>query len=128
MKRTLSALLTPAIVCAGLLAGCGGGSGGSGGPVAPADADLVVQAVAGLRFDKAEYTATAGSVWIVYLGEPSTNHTLLVTGADDKAIGTKLKVPAGGQDEGTFDLTAGTYTLLCDVPGHTNMKATLIVS
>ncbi len=125
MKRIPLPLLGVAMSAA-LLVACG--SSGSGTPAAPADAGLVVQAVTGNRFDKAEYTAKAGSVKVAYLGEPSTNHTLLITTPDNTTIGPKLKAQAGGQDEGTFDLAAGTYNMLCDVPGHDQMKATLVVS
>lgn len=33
----------------------------------------------------------------------------------------------GDVDSGPVTLDAGTYTLICDVPGHNNMKATLVV-
>ena len=33
----------------------------------------------------------------------------------------------GRPKDGTYDLKAGSYTLFCDIPGHTNMKATLVV-
>jgi len=33
----------------------------------------------------------------------------------------------GSVDAGPVTLEAGTYTLFCDVPGHSNMKATLVV-
>ena len=46
--------------------------------------------------------------------------------ADNVQIGDKLAVTSGQTDEGTFPLAAGTYTLLCDVPGHENMKAALL--
>jgi plastocyanin len=125
MKRTLS-VVASLVLSTAVLAACGGSS--SSTPAAPVDADVVVKAVTGNKFDKAEYTATAGAVKIAYQGESSTNHTLLVTTPDNKTIGTKLKVQIGGSDEGTFDLTAGTYNMLCDVPGHDQMKATLVVS
>jgi plastocyanin len=105
---------------------CGGGSGGD--LVAPADADVVVEALDNNRFDKSEYTAAAGDNLIAYLGRSAINHTLLVTDGDNKQIGDKLKVTSGKVDEGTFPLAAGSYTLFCDVPGHDSMKATLTVT
>ena len=124
MKRTLPVVVGLAL-SASVLAACGGS--GSSTPAAPVDADVVVKSVTGNRFDKAEYAAPAGAVKIAYEGESSTNHTLLVTTPDNKTIGTKLKVQVGGSDEGTFDLAVGTYNLLCDVPGHDQMKAILVV-
>ncbi len=125
MKRTLSVVVGLALSTA-VLAACGGGS--SSTPAAPVDADVVVKSVTGNKLDKAEYTATAGTVKIAYVGESSTNHTLLVTTPDNKTVGPKLKVQVGGTDEGSFELAAGTYNLLCDVPGHDQMKATLVVA
>jgi uncharacterized cupredoxin-like copper-binding protein len=41
----------------------------------------------------------------------------------------KLVVPQEGAiDVGVINLAAGSYTLICDVPGHQNMKANLTVS
>jgi len=34
----------------------------------------------------------------------------------------------GAVDVAAVNLGAGSYTLICDVPGHQNMKATLTVS
>jgi plastocyanin len=124
MKRTLSVVVGLTLSTA-VLTACGGGS--SSTPATPIDADVIVNSVTGNKFDKAEYTATAGAVKIALEGESSTNHTLLVTTPDNKTVGTKLAVQIGGSDAGTFDLAAGTYNLLCDVPGHDQMKATLVV-
>jgi uncharacterized cupredoxin-like copper-binding protein len=33
----------------------------------------------------------------------------------------------GSIDSGTVTLDAGTYQVICDVPGHNNMRATLTV-
>jgi uncharacterized cupredoxin-like copper-binding protein len=34
----------------------------------------------------------------------------------------------GRSDSGTLTLQAGTYTIICTIPGHSAMKATLTVS
>ncbi|MGD9704773.1 MAG: hypothetical protein AB7Q42_23815 [Acidimicrobiia bacterium] len=124
MKRTFAAPLALLMTTALGLAACGGDDD----LTAPTDADVTVEALDGNKFDLSEYTATAGDVTIAYLGRSSINHTLLVTDAENVQIGDKLKVTSGKTDEGTYPLTAGTYTLLCDVPGHENMKATLVVN
>jgi plastocyanin len=124
--RSFAAPLALALTTALGLVACGGGGGGS--VTAPADADLVVEALDGNKFDLSEYSTAAGDVTIAYLGRSAINHTLLVTSADGTPIGDKLKVTNGQVDEGTYALTAGSYTLLCDVPGHQNMKATLVVN
>ena len=125
LKRSFAAPLALSMTSLLALAACGGGSSAL---TPPADADVVVEALDGNKFDKSEYTATAGDVDIAYLGRSSINHTLLVASEDGQQVGDKLKVSSGKIDEGTYELSAGTYQLICDVPGHTGMKATLTVS
>lgn len=124
-KRTFVASVAVLLTTATGLAACGGDDDDA---APPTDADVVVEALDGNKFDLDEYSATAGDVAIAYLGKSSINHTLLVVDADNVQIGDKLAVTSGQTDEGTFSLAAGTYTLLCDIPGHENMKAALLVS
>jgi plastocyanin len=109
------------------LAACGGGSGSSD-VTAPADADLVIEALDGNRFDQTTYTAAAGDVKVAYLGMSAINHTLLISDAENTQVGEKLRVTTGRVAESTYTFEPGTYTLFCDVPGHSTMKATLTVS
>jgi plastocyanin len=125
-KRSLFA---PALALASIisLAACGGGSGSSDATI-PADADVVVLAQDPNKFDAASYTATAGEVTLAYSGKSSIAHTLQILDASGKQIGEKLKVSTGEVIVGKFELTAGTYTVICDIPGHDAMKAELVVS
>ena len=111
------------------LAGCGssGGSGSSdpNGTVAPGT--VVVDALDGNKYNESQYDATAGNVDIELVSKSSIRHTLLVKDANGSIIDPKLDVSPGKTDNGSYDLKAGSYTLFCDVPGHTNMKATLEV-
>ncbi len=125
MKRTFVASLAVLLTTATGLAACGGDDSDD---AAPTDADVVVEALDGNKFDREEYTATAGDVAIAYVGRSSINHTLLVTDPENVQVGDKLAVSSGKTDEGTYALAAGTYTMLCDIPGHEGMKATLLVS
>ena len=125
LKRSFAAPLALSMTSLLALAACGGGSSAL---TPPADADVVVEALDGNKFDKSEYTATAGEVDLAYLGRSSISHTLLVASEDGEQVGDKLKVTSGTTDEGTYELSAGNYQLICDVPGHTGMKATLVVS
>ena len=122
MKRAL-----PFLVAIGLLTSCGGGTSA---PVEtlPAGA-LVVKAISGLRFDAAEYgPVKAGNVLIGYSNEDSIRHTLILAKDNTKVANYKLVVAKKGSvDSGTVTLDAGTYTVICDVPGHANMRATLTV-
>jgi plastocyanin len=132
MKRRLLVPAAALSALAGLtftVAACGGGGGtAKPAPTIPAGA-LQVDAVAGLKFDKSEYTATAGTVTIAYLNKDSQRHTLVVKDAAGVLIGDKLEVVRSNDlSTGSYQLAPGTYTVYCDVPGHGSMKATLVVS
>ena len=122
MKRLLSFSASVA-----LLAACGGGTSAPAETV-PAGA-FVVTAVSGLRFDAESYgPVTAGSIVFGYKNEDSIRHTLILAKGDTKVPNFKLVVAESGSvDSGPVTLDAGTYTIICDVPGHSNMKATLTV-
>ena len=117
-----------ALVAVSALSACGGGTSAPAQTV-PTDAGLVVTAVKTIRFDASEYTATAGDIEVAYSNEDSVRHTLVVVKDGTKVPNFKLVVAQkGAVDVATVNLTAGSYTLICDVPGHQNMKATLTVS
>lgn len=110
------------------IAACGGS--GSSGPAdtVPAGA-LVVTAVPTIRFDAASYgPVPAGEVTFGYVNEDSVRHTLIVIKDDVKVPNFKLVINKKGDvDSGSVALEKGNYVLFCDVPGHSNMKATLVV-
>jgi plastocyanin len=122
MKRAL-----PFLVAIGLLSSCGGGTSAPAETL-PAGA-MVVKAISGLRFDAAEYgPVKAGEVLIGYSNEDSIRHTLILAKDNMKVPNYKLVVARKGSiDSGTVTLDAGTYQVICDVPGHGNMRATLTV-
>ncbi len=122
MKRLLSFSASVA-----LLAACGGGTSAPTETL-PAGA-TVITAVSGLRFDAESYgPITAGSIVFGYKNEDSIRHTLILAKVDTKVPNFKLFVAKSGSvDSGPVTLDAGTYTIICDVPGHSNMKATLTV-
>lgn len=94
----------------------------------PATVDLEVRAVAGLKFDKSAYDATAGDIEIGYVNDDTIRHTLVVIEGDTKVGTLELKVnKRGDTDLGSINLPAGNYVLLCTVPGHQSMKADLTV-
>ncbi len=123
MKRLISFSASVA-----LLAACGGGGTSAPAETVPADA-FVVTAVSGLRFDAESYgPITAGPIVFGYKNEDSIRHTLILAKGDLKVPNFKLVVDESGSvDSGAVTLDAGTYTIICDVPGHSNMKATLTV-
>jgi plastocyanin len=123
MKRLLSFSASVA-----LLAACGGGGTSAPAETLPSGA-LVVTAVPGLRFDAKTYgPVPAGDIVFGYQNEDSIRHTLILAKDDTKVPNFKLVVAKKGDvDSGPVTLDAGTYTLICDVPGHGNMRASLTV-
>lgn len=120
-----SLLLTATVATA--LSACGG-STTSSAPTTAITADLVVDAISGLRLDKSQYTATAGEISVAYVNEDTIRHTLVVAQDGTAISGFTLKVNRKGDvDTGQITLQPGTYVLLCTVPGHQNMKADLTV-
>ena len=121
-----AALISSALITSALLVGCGGGSSD---PVPTVDADLVVTAVNGLRWDAQSYTIGAGEVSVAVRNEDSIRHTLVVL-ADKTVVGDMTLVVnrRGDVDTGTITLEPGTYRIFCTVPGHQNMNSELIVS
>ena len=121
-------LLPPALLAATVvLAACGGGS--SSDSTVPADTDVVVTAIEGIKWDAADYTATAGEVSFAVKNSSSLPHNLHVLDASNADLGMKLDIPTRGDiATGSLTLQAGTYTLICTIPGHANMKATLTVN
>lgn len=110
-----------------LLSACGGGASEPDQTV-PAGA-LEVRAKTGLIFDKNEYgPVPAGEVTIGYLNDDSILHTLILAKDGEKVANFKLEVSGRGDvDSGTVTLEAGVYRVICDVPGHNNMQADLVV-
>jgi plastocyanin len=123
MKRLLSFSASVA-----LLAACGGGGTSAPAETLPSGA-LVVTAVPGLRFDAKTYgPVPAGDIVFGYQNEDSIRHTLILAKDDTKVPNFKLVVAKKGDvDSGPVTLDAGTYTIICDVPGHGNMRASLTV-
>ena len=105
-------------------------SSSSSSPAAtvPADTDLEVHAIAGLKFDKTSYEVATGETFVAYVNEDTIRHNLIVAQGDTKLSGFELKVNKNGDiDSGSVTLAAGNYVLLCTVPGHQSMKADLTV-
>lgn len=116
-------------MCAGGLVGC---SSSASGPttVAPKP-DVVITAVNGVVWDAKAYTvkSTDGKVVIQGRNESSLPHNLYIIGSDGIENPSSLDLPSRGRvATETATLQPGTYTVICKIPGHTNMKATLTVT
>ena len=125
-------LIGALVITGAVLAGCGGDDDGGGGGnglstgsgEGSSGSTVTVVAQDSLRFDRDEYTASAGEVTIDYENGGNLTHTLLIDGVDD----FKLSVTSNGDtDEGTVELEPGDYRIFCDIPGHESMEATLTV-
>lgn len=125
MSMLRPALLVPAVVAGLSLAACGGDDATTGTTV---KADLVVVSDR-IAWDQPAYTATAtnGKVVIELRNDDLVGHNLHAVAADGKDSGTVLDANPKATDSGAFTLAPGVYTLICTIPGHSNMKATLTV-
>ena len=127
MKRlTVLRPLVGLLLAAGIAAGC---SSSSATPdTVPAGTNLEVHAVTGLRFDKTAYEVAAGESVVAYVNDDTIRHTLVVVKDGTKVSGFELHINKKGDiDSGSVALEPGTYELICTVPGHQSMKATLTV-
>jgi plastocyanin len=102
------------------------GGGGFKEPTGPPVNTLEVDALQTLSFQAKEFTVPAGINQINYI-DRGGSHTLLFT--DPKFTGFELAVP-NGKKSGKVDLTPGTYTIYCSIPGHraAGMEATVTVT
>lgn len=127
---TLSQFRAPLAASALLvtLSACGGGSSTPTYTV-PADADLVVKAVPTIRWDKPEYTASAGDIDVFLANDDNVKHVLVVL-QDDTVVGDLELVvnKKGDVDRGTINLEPGQYRIYCTIPGHGAMDSVLTVS
>ena len=123
-----SSLALIPVVALGVALGACSSSSSSPAATVPADTDLEVHAVSGLKFDKTSYEVATGENFVAYVNEDTIRHNLIVAQGDTKLSGFELKVNQNGDiDSGSVTLAAGNYVLLCTVPGHQNMKADLTV-
>jgi plastocyanin len=125
---TRTVLTASVLALAGMaLAACGSDGGGSGATL-PADVGLVVDAGPGLKFGAESYTSAAGDVVIALENKDTQRHTMLIVDGDNRTLPGHLEVSTSGQiDSNDYALVPGEYKLICDVPGHEDMKATLTV-
>ena len=119
-RRSLSPAMLPAAALGLtlLLGACGGGGGGGGKTVTATNGKVSVQAH-DISFNVKQIDAQPGKLDVTLEEKGSLDHTFVVQNSDDKDVGKKLAVSGGkGSSSGTFDLSPGTYTFFCDIPGH----------
>ncbi len=128
-RSAIPTLVVGSIVGLFALSSCGGSDAASS--TVPVDADVTVVAIEGIAWDAEAYTATAtdGKVIIATTNDSSLPHNLRVLDAAGVENASTLDIPRRGVvDSKSFTLAPGSYTMICTIPGHGNMKATLVVS
>jgi len=110
-----------------LAAGCGGGGqqgGGQPGGAATGSAVTVTEKEWSIEF--APSTLKAGQMKLVVKNEGSIEHNFVIEGANVEMDA----IPAGQSKELTVNLKPGTYTVVCNIPGHqeAGMKTTITVT
>ena len=143
-RRTLALTVVAALAVLGLAA-CGGGddnndstaaatpppattTGGGGGGGAASTVDISTPSGSDLAYDQKSVDAKAGSVTIDFDNMQAQPHDVAVEDSSGKELGATDLV-SSGTSNATVDLTPGTYTFFCTVPGHreAGMEGTLTV-
>lgn len=127
MQRSVRAGLAALALGSVVIVGCGGDDAG-GGTTSATPADVVLRGNDALKWDKKEYTATAGEITIEMVNDGIQPHTLVI---EKVPTFKKLIVNKKGEAvRGTVTLQPGTYVVFCDVAGHRSagMEADLVVS
>ncbi|MBO0685417.1 MAG: cupredoxin domain-containing protein [Candidatus Dormibacteraeota bacterium] len=133
------------LLTVGLIAACGGSGGGGGSannggnggsaststPGGSSSAGAIKVTMSEFKYDPATIDAKAGNVVINLVNSGTTTHDMVVDDPSGKQVAKSELVSAGASS--TFNvgnLTAGSYTVFCDLPGHrqAGMQGTLQVS
>jgi uncharacterized cupredoxin-like copper-binding protein len=117
-----------ALAAVALLSGCGGGGGNAGAQ--PAGSTKV--SMTEFKFTPSDISVPAGKVVFFLVNDGNgTSHDMVIHDSSGKTIAKSELVSAGDSTVLTVDnIAAGTYTILCDQPGHeaSGMKGTLTVT
>lgn len=115
-----------ALLVAPLITACGAGQTGSSN-AATGTPDITLRATDN-KWDQPGYAAKAGKVTIALRNQGSVTHSLVVKDSSGTKVTSRILVPPGQSKSVEVDASAGSYTLLCDVPGHeATMHAQLTV-
>lgn len=111
-----------------LVAACGGGGGGPQGGATPPPGGVSTVSVTEteFKFDPKAMTAKAGQVTFQIKNSGSVEHNFVVEGSSIKVEG----IQPGQTKNVSSTLAAGSYKVLCTIPGHqeAGMTGTLTVS
>jgi plastocyanin len=101
----------------------GGGGGGAASTV-----NISTGSGTDLAYQQKSVTANAGSVTVDFQNNESIPHDVAVEDSSGKTLG-QTDLVASGSSNTTVNVTPGTYTFFCTVPGHrqAGMEGTLTV-
>ncbi len=143
MRRALAMVMVVGLAALGLAA-CGGSSnsttaastpaststGAAGGGAKGGASTIEVSTPSGssLAFDQKSLSAKAGIVTVDFKNNQALQHDVAVADSSGKVLGQTDLVSSGSATT-TVQLTPGTYTFYCTVPGHreAGMQGTLTV-
>ena len=127
-RLSTSLALAAGLTLSLIMSACGGSSAPA--DTAPAGTDVEIHAVEGVAWNKTKFevTATDGKVTIFSRNDSSIAHNMYVLDKDKKVMAPFIDLPKRGAS-GSRDITLapGEYHIVCKVPGHSNMNATLVV-
>lgn len=142
MTKRLLIALAALTLASFALAACGGDDDEGDDTAASTSAETAAEAPAeeggtisveadpggGLAWTETELTAAAGANTVEMVNESSTLHNLLIEDESGSVLAETDTVQAETATA-SAELEAGTYTYLCDVPGHqeAGMEGTLTV-
>jgi plastocyanin len=101
----------------------GGGATGGASTV-----DISTPGGSTLAYDQKSVSAKAGSVTVNFDNKEALQHDVAIADSSGKVLG-QTDLVSSGTANATVNLTAGTYTFYCTVPGHreAGMQGTLTV-
>jgi plastocyanin len=109
------------------LAGCGG----SGGPASGQPPGSTKVTLSDYKFTPNNITVKPGKVTFFLVNTGTVSHDMVVSGSDGKSVGHSELLQPGNSTVLTIDdLPSGSYTIVCDQPGHEElgMKGTITAS
>jgi plastocyanin len=115
-----------AMAAVALLAACGGGGSSSGQPAGSIKVTLTEYS-----FNPSTISAPSGKVVFYLVNAGTASHDMIIQDSSNHTVKGSELISAGDSFVFTVDnIAAGTYTYLCDQPGHeaSGMKGTLTVT
>ncbi|MEI6663616.1 MAG: plastocyanin/azurin family copper-binding protein [Actinomycetes bacterium] len=144
MNRKSSLIAIAALAAALTAAGCGSSSSSTTASTSTTTSAAAVAKTVGvtqglavsspasgaLQYVPSALAAKAGKVTITFTNPSPVPHNLAIFDSQGHEVGTEMEPFANGTHKTTATVQPGTYTFMCQVPGHSaaGMKGKLVVS